>query len=541
MTKPVYKIETLTGAQLDHTITSDAVAVYCKEIVTDAIGNFRFIVPTRKNGGYFYDDIALHDLVKIYFGYDTVDATPAFVGRVGNITAPLSTSQGYVRIVSGLSQGEILLRRFKTNKYYDATAASTIVSEWATDLGLTGAGKIDSDANTVDLEVKTKNYFDLLRWISDYWVSAGAQIKKDFYVDTANDLVWKSRPIRTAGVESFTVGKDILNYVVTRNVDAVKNNITVYGAAEDPVPSDRDSWTEPTADPPPNWTAVQGTVERGTGGKVGAYYVIGRAADPNGQTVEFTRSIPRQTIRNINTVSFWSNIKMPEATAGYVRLGTLGGTTDYYQADIALNNVLNYLSLTLGPQNEYDAADNPDGKWTPVGSPNWWDVTDITFYGTFTGTGAALGMGVDGFHFFPERWSNTASDATSQTSYGQRDMEVTDDKLHSSGECQKRAEALLFMRKDPVIQIEIAVPGNTNVLVGDRLPMTIPAENISAVNFDVVSVEHTFQKEPVGFQTRATMVDSVNVRHVIAKTNAVMMGDLKRALRELSIDEKPVQ
>jgi len=262
---PVFKIETLTGAVLDHTIIDEADNIYCKSAATDAIGHFVFSVPTRKGGSYYYDDVALFDKVKIYLGYDSVPANPNFIGRINNISAPLNTGSGYIRTISGFDQGEILKRRFKRNKYYSAVGASTIVTEWANDLGL-GTGNITADATAVTLDVESKTYFDLLRWISDYWFSAGVQIKKDFFVDVDNNLVWKTRPIRTTGVESFTVGPHIKSYVVSRDVDPVKNQIYVYGnAGEKGVPGDegrtdpidKDAYTENDST---GWTTTFGTI-----------------------------------------------------------------------------------------------------------------------------------------------------------------------------------------------------------------------------------------------------------------------------------------
>ena len=72
----------------------------------------------------------------------------------------------------------------------------------------------------VALQVENKRYFDVLRSLSDYWYDAGTQIKKGFYVDVDNDVVWKSRPLRSAGVEAFTGGDHIISYQVIRDVSS---------------------------------------------------------------------------------------------------------------------------------------------------------------------------------------------------------------------------------------------------------------------------------------------------------------------------------
>lgn len=163
MTVPVYKIEVYDSTpDLIHTITSDAINISTTEILTSGVGAFSFSVPTKKGSDYAYDDVAVFDKVKIWFGYDSVSGDPDFVGRILRINAPLSTETGYVRTFKGRSQGEILLRNLKQNKHWEAENASDIVEELADDLSL-GKGDVASDTTDVTLTVKTETYFDLLK------------------------------------------------------------------------------------------------------------------------------------------------------------------------------------------------------------------------------------------------------------------------------------------------------------------------------------------------------------------------------------------
>lgn len=526
MTTPVYKIETYTGAVLDHTIEKEAISIYTKEILTNKIGHFRIALPTKKNGGYYYDDIALHDKVKIWLGYDSVSGNPQFIGRVGHITAPLSTKGGYIRIISGLSQGEILLRQFKKNKYYDAIGASTIVTEWANDLSL-GTGDITADATAVTLEVRTKSYFDLLRSISDYWFNAGTQIKKDFYVDVDNDLVWKVRPLRTAGVETLIVDDNIIHYQVTRDVEAIKNEITVNGAAENFLPVDKDAYTETLT----GWTATSGTLSlQATPFGIGTWYI--RCNNAVGNIDDFEYDLPHTTIRDINKLCYWEWVAAFGAGTGYVDLFA-PDNANYFRASMPKAGAWTFRERALGPSEIYHVDENPNGTWTEVGSPNWWDIEKIRFYADFGGVGQSVF--VDIMYFHPVRWTDTASDGGSQASYGVRELEIKDERLHSDGDCQKRAETLKFQLKDPIVQIEVTTVGNTNILIGDRLSMTIPAENISAANYDVVTVEQFLSV--AGFTTKAVMVDSANIRKPISKTRDDILSDLTRQLRMINLEQ----
>lgn len=209
-------------------------------------------------------------------------------------------------------------------------------------------------------------------------------------------------------------------------------------------------------------------------------------------------------------------------------------SANYFEADYNTGGAWTFNELDLGTAHEYHATRNPNGTWTKGGSANWWDIEHIQFRANWAVNNNFIY--IDGLWFFPERWSDTASNAASQTSYGQRDLEVTDDKLHSDGDCEKRAETLLYQLKDPPTQIDLTVVGNTNVLVGDRLSMTIPAEGISAANYDVISVEHSFTNN--GFITGAVMVDSGDVRKPVANTPMDLLVDLRRRLKGLNIDER---
>jgi len=177
----------------------------------------------------------------------------------------------------------------------------------------------------------------------------------------------------------------------------------------------------------------------------------------------------------------------------------------------------------------------PHGGWSSSGSPDWLDIQGIRLTHNcengFTSTIRLDELWFSGGHFF-----NKVSDAASITAYEQRDLEVIDDKLHSDAECGQRAETLLYQLKDPPIQITVPVKGNDNVLVGDRLTMTIPSEAISAQPYDVLTVENLLNLD--NWTTTATMVNSSNWRSPLQLRQQV---DIRRRLRELGIDEKGIR
>jgi hypothetical protein len=180
---PQNKVEIIDAEGVTiHSLENTVFSLYDKEIVTDAVGSFKFTLPSAMNQeDTVYSNIAQHNTVKIYRAWDTAggfSSTPNFKGRITNISATTETEQGYIREYSGLSQSEILLRRIQPYQKWIAEEVDDIVDEIADDLSL---GKdFTVDASAVTIEADSITYFDLLKKISDYWVSAGVQIKKDY-------------------------------------------------------------------------------------------------------------------------------------------------------------------------------------------------------------------------------------------------------------------------------------------------------------------------------------------------------------------------
>lgn len=525
---PVQKIEVWQGGSLLHTIT-DALSIRVREVLTDAVGTFEFAVATKNNGDYVYNDVNVYDTVKIWIDYDSVGATPLTVGKIYRISAPLKTEQGFLRLFYGKNQGEVLERRVKGRKAWSSTAASTIVTEIANDLGL-GTSEIESDTTSVTLTTDVDTYFDLLKKLSDYWYDAGNQIKKDFYVDVNNNLVWKSRPLRTTGVETLSVGEEILSYVLTHDATQLKNNITVYGKREvynpskygqtakvqNPTvhgythPSDGDSWTWSSG-----WTATVGSVAQGTTNpKVGSDYVEA-TSDSNGDwqfSRTFSPTIHVEGNAGFPMLEFWCrrNVLL-EGAPHQVRIFAPDSSNYFYTTfeDPGTNGVWGFNIFSLGDNNVYDADQNPDGQWRTVGSPSWETLGGIEFY-IDVGEGTYV-FDVDGLCFSFGRYRYTVSNSASQTNYGRRDLVVVDDDLNSTAECQRRAESLLYQKKDPVRRLDIVTNGNTNLLLGDQLKITLPAENISSENFYVMTVEHLFTAGQ-GWTTAVGLIDTLNTR-----------------------------
>jgi hypothetical protein len=274
---PQYKIEIYdVNSALLHTIRADVTDLYYKKLMNNVgVGDFKFNLPMKKADEYVYNDIDLNDQVKIYLGR-TLPANPNFIGQVTSVAAPTNSKAGFVREISGLSKGEILLRRIKGYKKWIVEDVHDIVDALCDDLSL-GKTEVVADTTDITLEVDNESYNQILQRISDYWYDAGTQIKKDYYLDTSDNLVWKARPMRSTNVETLTVDGNIVSYDVTQKIEPVLNNISVFGKRVVFNPLDAqiygrkysqsgDDWTYSAS----GWTYTKGTVSQEVAGPAAA-------------------------------------------------------------------------------------------------------------------------------------------------------------------------------------------------------------------------------------------------------------------------------
>jgi hypothetical protein len=490
-----------TDGNLTQTITDDIKECHTKEIMTSGIGSFSFTLPAFKNFNVVYDDIGNNYTAKIFFGYNG-SYTHKFTGRILPWTTVIA-EDGW-RMFEGKCLGEILERRFKYNKRWQAVEADDIVAEIASDLGLSSNIDLITDPETVT--VRTSSYFDLLKQISDYWVDAGTQIQMDFNIDKDNTLQWTNRPRRTgAGLETLVYGEAFQSYTLKYDIQPVKNKIIVYGAAKAPYPVTKDGWTDALT----NWAVTTGTLSLADAPatapntpKAGTYWI---KCDVNVTTKigAFYRTIPRVYLRDINKLCFWHWLSSSTADTAQVQLYAPDEYNTFYSKIGALaTGGVNWNDLSLGEGAEYDIDENPSGIWEKFGSPNWMDINAVGFLFHDAGGGVGdLDIYIDKLYFYPERWSAIAEDTvTSQPAYELREVEYTDDNLLSEDECLVRAETLLYQQKDRLMRLDFSVAGNINILLGDRFTLDLPPDNISAMDFDVVSVENHYSLD-TGYQT----------------------------------------
>jgi hypothetical protein len=530
------KVETYTGVTLDYTITTDATSIYFKDSINDSVGHFKICIDKPAS----YTGIALFDKVKIYLSSFSLPVAPQFVGRIDRITTVLN-DDGWQLEISGMGQGEVLTRLIKRFWRYTTVDAGVVAAEYATDCGL-GTGDITADTNDVTFDVASKTYLELLQQIGDYWISAGTQLKKDFHVDVDNDLVWKTRPLR-AGTQTLTVGSNILSYQVIRSLEQTRNKIFVLGGFDKPkagtiaaahvytmkVPED-ENWTESLT----NWTFTTGTGSLDHTVKTpteGAECIMVGSAQPGGvgtnDICDFKRTLKPDFywVNGIKETSDNSYAKLyfDAATDGLFTIAKVYAlahdTSNFYEWNI---------NIDVTPTNwEPNTITFNDGSEGVTGSPNWEKIEGFRFYfAAFTG--ARKWAAIDNLRLLGGRFQHLAEDATSQTDYGRRDLVHLDEALISVADVQTRGETLKYQLKDPTVEVTISTMLNTDILVGDRLTVTLPNEGITAADCDAISVEQSVTNQ--GGTTVVTTVTSPNKRRRIDKTPFDVLASTRREM-----------
>lgn len=345
--------------------------------------------------------------------------------------------------------------------------------------------------------------------------------------DTKTDVngLWQAwtRRSNTAG-GTLQTGSNIIKFSRVKDVDNVKNNVSVRGAPEALFPYDGDWWTESSGS---GWTLVSGSLTEGKNvsalpSVVGARYISGSSNDIVSKWLIIRHTIdPSLNLTNNENITLafwtaggtiWTNVDSihqvrlkrdatDERNYFYAQLKTLTGGTTWTD---------NSFELGFGNVTGSSQA----GDWTKIGNMNWQDIRCIEFYLWYTGITAGPTFYIDGLRFENLRFTGSAIDATSTGSYGNRPYEEISDYFHSYKECQDRAEEILSLGKYPMNQFTVLTTGSEAINGGDRIYLLLPSEGVTpATYYDVLEVNHMVSSQE-GFVTNLTLGDRVEIRDV---------------------------
>jgi len=423
--------------------------------------------------------------------------------RVEEIGCESTPVENYMR-VGGRCWGEKLFRRVVTKTYENQKGEAIVKDLIDNYVGLSHVRDStelieNTDTTYTKLEYENTPVFDILKYIVGSADKAGV-IGYDFRVEPDAKFAFFPRNSKTSPI-SLSELIEISEY--RKDIHRIRNKITVFGAAEKAIPTNKDSWTEDLT--------KQGTGSTAKLIHADGEWTVGAGDDINvdasekivgSKSVKLTVSTSNyygrvlftfytgKTINSNKYPSLTFQLRVPSSYSGAVTVQLLDGAAQIVRRQIHVQNNGEWSLQT------FSVGKKASDQWTvdvfntqPFNWENIWRI-DIICHFSGTGTGS---FWIDNLFFDKCRWEATQDDSTSQSNYGLRELVEVDEELHSDNECSLRAKALLAHLKDPAEYITLrsnVIDYATNpILPGDKIHVTLPNENIDA-DYRIISVEY---------------------------------------------------
>ena len=271
----------------------------------------------------------------------------------------------------------------------------------------------------------------------------------------------------------------------SKEISRVRNKITVYGAADKSVPTDKDSWTESLTPTDGAWTATSGTISFDTAVKTkGAGSVKTSATNLYCAACLLTLNDGKEVDTDLYpTLNLWLNL---DASFNGNATVTLYDTANRFAAH----------EFTVGSEKWFQTqlavgSANAD-LWQVQAGFDWQQIKKVAVSCWFLGLGSG-NFWVDGLFFGGRQYTSMQENVTSQGNYGLREIVEVNEELGSDLECASHANAVLTNLKDPAenltVQSTVIDYGATPILAGDKVQVSLPNEGISG-DFRVLNVEY---------------------------------------------------
>jgi hypothetical protein len=411
--------------------------------------------------------------------------------RVESVKYESTPTENYLS-VSGRCWGEKLFRRVVTKTYENQKGEAIVKDLLDYYVGLShnrGGTELVEDTDTTYLKLEYENapVFNILKYITDSADKAGV-IGFDFRIAPDGKFEFFPRNTKTSPIilsdkiEASEYRKDIFR---------VRNQVTVYGAADKSAPFDKDAWTESLSPADGSWSVEQAenTISLDATSKVKGSYSIKTVTGTAEYAIPvFTLSSGKEIDANAYLLlSFY--MALTQYCDGNIKIrlcDASGKTADKYEK-VANDQKWHKIDLKVGSVNALEWVDVQSGfDWTQIKKIKW-----SGFYAG--GEPSTHAMWIDALFFGGRRYSSTQEDSGSQSAYGLRELVEVDEELYSNNECMLRAKALLANLKDPAeyltIRSAVLDYDDTLLLPGDKIHVTLPNENVGA-DFRILSVEY---------------------------------------------------
>jgi hypothetical protein len=393
--------------------------------------------------------------------------------------------------VAGRCWGERLFRKLVTKTYENMKGEAIVKDLIDYYVGLSHVRNStelieDTDTTYTLLEYENTPVFDILKYIASTADKAGV-IGFDFRVAPDGKFEFFPRNSKTSSV-SLSGRLEVSIY--ERSIFRKRDKIYVFGAAEKKYPLDGDSWTETLDidnDTINDWLSGSGTgsVSLATDRVAIGTYSVKHTTNTPDYYGRLWLVIPSGWQPNLNKFpSIQFQISREAAFSNQANLILIDNTGKWAvrEFNIPQEDQWHLIKFNAGKkyENEWNWVD--DGfNWEIINEILW----DVHFPGTGTGS-----FRVDNLFFNRCRWSATYGT-------GERELAEVDEELHSDNECLLRAKALYDYLSGTAEYLKVTSSvidyGNTPILAGDRIWVTIPNENIDGY-YRVISAEYHLTK-----------------------------------------------
>jgi hypothetical protein len=408
--------------------------------------------------------------------------------RIESLKHESTATEHYTR-VSGRCWGEKLFRRVVTKKYENKKGEEIVKDLIDYYVGLSHVRDStelieNTDTTYTFLEYEDTPVFDILKYIAESADKNGV-IGFDFRI--AGDAKFEFFP-RLSKTSPISLSEKIEEAEYRKDIHVIRNKITVYGAAEKAYPSDRDGCTEYVS-----W--IYGSWSVGAGDSINRDTSIKCWGDASIRLDVTTANYYGSAVFTFVSGNEADANKYPSFSLRLRRTSDFNGAVNIYLEDdsgkLAYRNI-SIPALQWVIQN-FPCGEKQEAEWHFSERPfNWSKIKKIRIDMPFNGTGTGS-FWIDGLFFNNRRFSSTQEDMNSQNAYGLRELTETDEELHSDEACMFRAKALLDYLKNPAeyltIKSTVIDYGNTPILAGDKIHVTLPNENVDA-DFRVLSAEY---------------------------------------------------
>ncbi len=420
------------------------------------------------------------------------------IGRGANVPQLITTRTESIKfhsnptehysILAGRCWGEKLFRQTVTKDYSGFKGEDIVKDLLDYYPGLSHVrGSIelieDTDTTFTDLKVQHTHVWDLLQKIASESDKNGV-IGYDFRIAPDAKFEFFPRGTKTSPV---SLSETIEDYEYCREIIAIRNKVTIFGAADKSNPINKDEVVESLTPTCGGWSAYMGTLFVDTTQLFGS--ASGSIKNSTGANYAGSSLFTFNSPANLNTYP-----KLVLALMRDVAINPSGFDVLLYDASargamVALPNVseTEWSSFALNVGEAYAT------EWNAVSGFDWSAVVGVRINGWLVSPSVPGNIWMGQLYFGGARYSSTQQDSASQVSYGLREFVDTDEELWSDIQCALRARAILASTKDASEYISLKSTvidyGNIPLFPADTIAISLPNENINT-SFRILSAEY---------------------------------------------------